>query len=326
MMRRFILLLAMLLHSTVWATEQYTDRKVMLLHSYHDGYPWTRDITKGVKEVFLGTGIKLKIFYMDTKRRRSEQEKQAAAVKAKAAIEAFKPDVLIAADDNAAKYIIMPFYKNTDLPVVFCGINSDASIYGFTDKNTKLSIVPNITGMLEKHPTNHTLKHLQLYARGNRIGSLGVDGISERVASRNVQNTFGRDFDKVYLHTHYQDWKKSFLKLQNEVDMLFMHNPYGLEGWDAEDAEQFIEQHIKIPSGSTLSAIMPFSVFGIVQKGFEQGEWAAKASLRILNGEKPIDIPVASNKGGKLKINMRLVNQLQLKIDLKLLKTADIIR
>jgi len=186
--------------------------------------------------------------------------------------------------------------------------------------------VSNITGMLEVRPINHIIKHLEFYARGKRIGSLGFDGVSERKVSHHAKKTLDRPFDKVYLHTNYEDWKQSFLKLQNEVDMLFLHNPYGLVGWDVKDAAQFVEQNIKIPSATTLAGIMPFSVFGIVQLGSEQGQWAAGAALRILDGESPSDIPVTHNKGGKLMINMRLVNKLQLKIDLKLLKTAEIVK
>jgi ABC-type uncharacterized transport system substrate-binding protein len=321
----FILLLAML-HCSVWATEKHAGHKVMLLNSYHDGYPWTHDITQSVQDTLMETGIELQIFYMDTKHHRSEDEKQAVALEAKAAIDTFQPDVLISADDDAVKYVIAPFYKNVELPVVFCGVNWDASSYGLTEKNTQKSIVPNITGMIEVSPTNYLIKHLKLYAKGDRIGSLSFDGVSERKASCHAEKTLGCPFDKVYLHTNYEDWKQSFLKLQNEVDMLFLHNSYGLAGWNIDDATQFVEQNLKIPSATTLTAMMPFSVFGIVQLGSEQGEWAATTALRILNGESPSDIPVTENKDGKLIINMRLVNKLQLKIDLKLLKTAEIMK
>ncbi|WP_353570198.1 ABC transporter substrate binding protein [Candidatus Albibeggiatoa sp. nov. BB20] len=326
MLSKFFILLLAMLHCPAWAAEQYAGHKVMLLNSYHDGYPWTHDISQGVQDVFAGTGVELQIFYMDTKRHRLEHEKQAAGLKAKAAIDAFAPDVLISADDDASKYVIMPFYKNTELPVVFCGVNLDASAYGFTEKATQKSIVPNITGMIEVHPTNYLIKHLKHYAKGDRIGSLSFDAISERKAMNHAEKTWGRPFDKVYAHTDYESWKQSYLKLQDEVDMLFLYNPYGLTGFDAEDATQFIDEHIKIPIGTTLPARMPFSVFGIVQLGSEQGEWAANAALRILGGERPSDIPVTHNKSGKLMINMRLVNKLQLKVDLKLLKTAEIVK
>jgi len=60
---------------------------------------------------------------MDTKRRKTEQDKMAAALEAKALIESWQPDIVITADDNAAKFLVQPFYRDKDLPFVFCGIN-----------------------------------------------------------------------------------------------------------------------------------------------------------------------------------------------------------
>ena len=65
------------------------------------------------------------IFRMDTKRNTDEEFKKTAALKAKAEIEASKPDVVIAADDNASKYLIQPYFKDASLPFVFCGVNWD---------------------------------------------------------------------------------------------------------------------------------------------------------------------------------------------------------
>ena len=283
-------------------------------------------MVRRTQEKLADTGIQLQIFYMDTKRRRLESEKQESAQRAKHIIDEFQPDVLIAADDDASKYVIEPFYKNTDLPVVFCGVNWDASSYGFTKKETEINITPNITGMIEQHIVAPLVKQLERYAAGKRIGYLSFDGISERKSFYYYQKMIGRAFDKYYFHTEYENWKQSFLKLQDEVDMLVLYNPHGSTGWNEQDAIQFVEQNIKIPIGTTLYARMPFSVFGIVQLATEQAEWAVAAALRILDGEKPSDIPITHNKQGKLVINMRLVNKLGLKVDLQLLKTAEIMR
>jgi hypothetical protein len=84
----------------------------------------------GLKE----SGIELKVFRMDTKRNADEAFKKDAALKAKAEIEAFKPDVVIASDDNASKFLIEPYYKNASLPFVFCGVNWDEKCTGFPVK------------------------------------------------------------------------------------------------------------------------------------------------------------------------------------------------
>jgi hypothetical protein len=49
---------------------------------------------------------------MDAKRHKEPEEIAQKALEAKALIEAWRPDVVITADDDAAQYLIMPFYKD----------------------------------------------------------------------------------------------------------------------------------------------------------------------------------------------------------------------
>ena len=51
-----------------------------------------------------------------TKKATKKASKKKAAKKAKAVIETFLPNVVIASDDNASKYLIQSYYKNADLP------------------------------------------------------------------------------------------------------------------------------------------------------------------------------------------------------------------
>ena len=42
-------------------------RRMLLVHSYHEGYRWDDTITEGVRSAIEGTGLELDIFYMDAK-------------------------------------------------------------------------------------------------------------------------------------------------------------------------------------------------------------------------------------------------------------------
>ncbi len=75
-------------------------------------------------------------------------------------IDSWQPDVVIASDDNASKYLIAPYYKGGDLPFVFCGLNWDASVYGFPAKN--------VTGMVEVAQIPQLLEVLKRHAKGDR--------------------------------------------------------------------------------------------------------------------------------------------------------------
>ncbi len=139
--------------------------RILFIDSYHEGYTWSDGVTEGILQILEHQAVELKIHHMDSKRNRDEAFIIAAAKKARQVIDEFKPDVVIACDDNAAKYLIAPFYKTSDLPIVFCGINRDAKTYGFPTRN--------ITGMIEVDMIEPLIKQLRQYAKGKRIGYLG---------------------------------------------------------------------------------------------------------------------------------------------------------
>ncbi len=87
-------------------------------------------------------------------------------------INEFKPDVVIASDDNASKFLIKPYYKNADLPFVFCGVNWDAKVYDYPYKN--------VTGMIEVTPIPILIEQMELFAKGKRIGFIGPDIITAK--------------------------------------------------------------------------------------------------------------------------------------------------
>src|SRR5450432_2474029 len=103
----------------VCASAAAAQKKILLIDSYNEGYEWSDAIIDSARQVLNGK-TDLLITHMDTKRHGSEEEKIAAALKVKEQIKSYKPDLLIACDDNAAKYVIVPFYKDTAMPVVFC--------------------------------------------------------------------------------------------------------------------------------------------------------------------------------------------------------------
>ena len=125
-------------------SRSYEGKKVLFIDSYHQGYAWSDGVTKGVQIKMKDTGVQLKVLRMDTKRNSSDDFKKEAAKKAVSVIKEFEPDVVIAADDNASKFLIKPYYKDAELPFVFCGVNWDAKVYGYPYKN--------VTGMVEVAP------------------------------------------------------------------------------------------------------------------------------------------------------------------------------
>ncbi|PLX83128.1 MAG: hypothetical protein C0616_00400 [Desulfuromonas sp.] len=288
-------------------------KKVLFIDSYHQGYAWSDGVQKGVEMGLDGKSIDLKIVRMDTKRNKTDEFKKAAAQKVKSEIESFNPDVVIAADDNASKFLIMPFYKDAALPFVFCGVNWDASVYGFPYSN--------VTGMVEVAPVNELLAQLRQYAPGNKIGYLAADVLTTHKEADNYKAILGIDTVNYYAND-MQDWKKGFMELQNRVDTLIVGNTAGLPGWNEGEAEAFVVQNTKVPTGATDEHMAPFAMFGFVKIPEEQGFYAATKALEILDGKSPGDIPVVTNKDGKLYVNLKIASAAGVDVPFEILSSA----
>jgi len=288
-------------NQTLYA-EQLPVPKILFVDSYHQGFPASFKILSGVKQTFEGKNINLRLVEMDTKRNPNPDFIKSAALKTKSVIELFNPDILISCDDNAAKYLIEPYYKDSTFPIVFCGINWDASIYGFPYKN--------MTGTVEVTLISETLRHLKKYAKGSRIGFLGGDRLSERKNREYYQKRFKINFSKTYFVNSFEQWKRDFSKLQDEVDMLIITSHAGITDWNDSSARAFVEKHVKVPVATEHEWEMPYALVGVAKDYEEIGLWSGNAALKILSGIPPGKIPVSSNKKGKLFFNRTIAKKL----------------
>lgn len=289
-------------------------KKVLFVDSYHEGYPWSDGITTAVKAVVEPSGAELKIVRMDTKRNKGDEFMKAAALKVKGVIEEFKPDVVIAADDNASKFLIVPYYTGSDLPFVFCGLNWDASVYGFPTKN--------VTGMVEVSPVPQLLEQLKPFAKGDRVGHLAGDVTSAHKEGTNIKKIFGLDLVEIYAKD-LAAWKKGFDEIQGQVDMLIVGNTAGIEGWDNADAAAYATAHTKIPTGATQVFIADYAIVTFGKVAEEQGTWASEAALKILGGTSPADIPVVKNQEGELIVNVKIAQAAGIEIPFELIQSAN---
>jgi hypothetical protein len=66
--------------------------------------------------------VTLRFYRMDTKRNPSETHKTQAALFARKIIEQWQPDIVVASDDNAAKYLIAPYYRTRQRLSCFAGL------------------------------------------------------------------------------------------------------------------------------------------------------------------------------------------------------------
>jgi len=307
-------LLAVLMVGTSASAGALDGKKVLFIDSYHEGYAWSDGITEGIQKTLAGTGVELKIHRMDTKRNPSDEFKANAAEQAKAVIESFKPDVVIAADDNASKFLVAKYYKDAALPFVFCGINWDASVYGYPYKNA--------TGMVEVTPIPQLIDQLKPYAKGGKVGLLGPDNETARKEVDNYKSVFNMTVD-AYFAKDFEDWKQGFLKMQAAVDMLIIESDGGLYADKTAEMKSFVETNTKIPTGSAYDFMAPYAMINFAKVASEQGAWAADAAKQILGGTSPASIKIVQNKMGQLIINTRIAKALNADLPFELLGSAE---
>ena len=297
--------------------QAFSGKKVLFVNSYHKGYPWSDGIETGLHTVFDDTDITLKIIHLDTKNNPSEEFAKEAALKAKTEIEAFTPDIVIAADDNAQKYLVVPYLKNSDFPIIFAGVNWDASAYGYPTNN--------ITGMIEVELPDQLVGLIKPYAEGDHIGYLTIDTETERkVVEIYNQRFFGGQM-QTYWATTQDEFKDKFIAAQQEIDILFIGNNAGSDKWDEMEMKNFLQTNTKVPTGSINDWMAPYSLLTLAKSAEEQGEWAARTALSFLDGTPLSQIPVTENKKGKIIVNLDIANQLGVVFAPSLLKNAEII-
>jgi len=298
------------------AEPEYTGKKILFINSYHEGYEWSDGIEKGLRDVLDGTGVEIKYMRMDTKQHPEEEFAIEAGRTIQAEIEAFKPDVVIACDDNAQKYVVVPYLQGTDLPVVFCGVNWDASIYGFPDSN--------ITGMVEVELPGRLVEHLKTYARGDRLAYLTVDSETERKVAEIYNDLFFDGKMQVYWVKTFEEFKEAFIKVQDEADILFFGNNAGIDRWDDTEVIPFITENAKIPSGAINDWLAPYVLVTLAKSSEEQGEWSGTAALRILAGTPASEIPTVENKREELILNLDIAEILGVVFPPSMLRNAEI--
>jgi len=291
----FIVASCLLSHSVIAANCLYVS-------SYHVGYEWNDGVEEGIEKT-LKNDCHLDKFYMDTKRNPSPEFAKNMALKAREHIEKTNPDVIIACDDNASKYLIKPYYKDSTRPFVFCGINWSAEEYGYP--------YPNVTGMIEVSPIRQLLKVINKITGGARHGVyLSVDVLTEHKDYERYKSKYAEKNIKlksVFVKTS-EDWKKEFIRAQ-KADFIILNNNSGINDWDKKNIQAFVLKTKSILTVTHYEWMIPYTMLAMTKSPQEQGDWTAQVAQAILQGEKPGDIPVVVNRRWNIYVNRSLMEK-----------------
>lgn len=281
---------------------QKPPKRVFYVNSYHQGYPPSDEVFAAIRQVFDSVqGIQLESFFLDSKRNPSSESISENVALASEQIQKFKPELIIASDDDAVKYLVVPHLRGKEIPVVFCGVNWSADQYGLP--------AANVTGMLEVLPLKENLQQVKLFnPEARKMLILSENSTSEQ-NNRVLLDTLFRSsgFEPEYtLVNEFAEWKAAFIAANQTSDLIYLPTNGAIKNWDKTEAVETVSQNIKVPVITCDDLMMPYCVFGMTKVASEQGEWAAKTALKILEGKSIGEIPLTRNKQTKVFLNQEL--------------------
>ncbi len=316
MVRRIVLYMVLLFSANSWATE---GKRCLIVYSYHVGYPWNDTIDQRVTEV-LQDECEIVRFYMDSKRNPQPQFIRDKAQQAHLLVQQLKPDVVLAFDDNASKYLVVPYLRDGDVPVVFAGVNWDAKEYGYPYSKA--------TGMVEIAPLEPLFLYAQqLLGRGGKrplqVHVIDANRYSAIKEFSHIEKRFSKGEMIFYPHfvENFEQWRQAFIAAQSGDIVLLMNNA-GIVGWSSSDAEAFVRQHGKALSVAIHGWMKRLVLLTMAKEPEEQGEWAGEAAAAILSGINPKDIPMVSNRRWSSYINQSLLNQINVPLPERLIQRS----
>lgn len=295
----------------------YASDKPLCLYvsSYHKGYAWSDGVERGLRRT-IGGHCELVQFDMNTKRNKTTELKEKAGEDAYELIKQLDPDVVITSDDNAAKFLVVPFLKDTDIPVVFSGINWTVDEYEFP--------APNVTGIVEVAPIkpmlSQALKVSNNRTRAAYLGAFTLSEIKNFNRINDVAERMGISMDSI-LAEDFIAWKAG-LTLAQDYDFVIMGSHSGVSNWDEMEAQMFVSRESKVISLTNHEWMMPFSMVGYTKIPEEHGEWAASSAIAILSGTRTSDIPLVTNRKFDTWVNAELLDNADIKLSDQLLRKA----
>lgn len=270
--------------------------RVLVLHSYHQGFPWTDRLQAGIEEGLSGVAAppEIAIEYMDAKRhdRASLQDSLLTLYAAK--YRDAPPDIIISCDDDALAFLLEQrdrLFPN--VPVVFGGL--DVEDY----EPSMLAGHPGYTGVVERLDLTSTIETiLQLQPEVERILFIHDRTVSGLAHRRAVESLSPRYRDRVAFD--YADpgtglseeelmGRLALLEADTAVYFLgFFRNRDG-EPLEASDIIPRISATSPVPVYSHAKAYLGAGILGgKLLSADAHGRSVARKALEVLDG-RPVD-------------------------------------
>ncbi|BHH81869.1 ABC transporter substrate binding protein [Desulforhopalus sp. 52FAK] len=291
----FVVTLSLFLNATsVFAAKSDSQSHVLLFNSYHKGYMWSDEITRGVEENIADSGVVLHVEYMDTKRHFNEEYLSLLSELLSLKHSKYQYDVIIVSDNNAFDFI-----KDRgkeifgDTPIVFCGLN-----YFTTDD---ISGMEHVTGVNEQADLDRNIDLIKLLHPDRHKLVVITDSTitGEKIQKEILRIQDAGTHSELELELVYDVTTTELIEKLNSLDeqtsVLFTFFFRDREGvfLEYDESIALVLESTEVPVYVSWKFSMREGVMGgYLTSGYDQGVEAVEKVNQLLAGVSIEDIPV----------------------------------
>ena len=341
--RLLVAAFAVCLASSVGAAAE--KKRIFVVSSYHKEYLWSQSNQEGLsaamrKYGYLDNERQIEAFarndyvesskaivkrdWMNTKRRNDRSNIVEATRRILQAIQEFAPDLVMLGDDNAANYIGNQLL-DTDVPVVFWGINGLPLKYGLVESMD--SPGHNVTGVWQAGYHKESLELLKaLVPNAETFAILTCDSTTSRAVTKQIQALARRKelplrlVDTVMTNS-FSEFKRETLALATRVDAFFVLNHDTFRDDNGKhvpllEVVRWYLENIRIPEAAMGgTSVREGLLLAAKDSGYNQAYLAFEKAYDILeHGLNPGRIRTSTPPRGPLMVNRKRAQMLGISI------------
>lgn len=317
--QRLIFLLTLLLamvycHQSIAATSQ---KRILLLNSYHQRMPWVADIVKGVEDVLQPekNNYTLYIENMDSKEFHSGNYFDSLVNLLAVKYKDIELDLIFSSDNNAYDFL----RENRDevfpgVPVVFCGVNDFhqshlAGLDKFTGVAEVFSAEETIKLALLLQPGIQRVYVINDYLKTGRLWAKDIStSLAQLASDKNLTIEHSPNLPVDELLRNVAEFDTNTIVLLGAYFSDSRNQPFRYE-----QIAELLSDAASVPVYSLVEFVIDEGLMGgHVISGYYQGYSMAQIGLNVLIGTAPQVLPVQMEGSNKAIINFEQLKRFNL--------------
>jgi len=287
-------------------------KNILILNSYHQGFKWTDDITRGILTGLdpVRADSRIYIEYLNTKWVQGSPYFKELSRLLLLKYDKNRIDLIICSDNDALEFLLD--YRDEifgKVPVVFCGANY------FKEEDLKGK--PFYTGVSETAELKDSIDFaLRLHPGTKHIFVINDNGTPGRKVRDELNKLVPRYQAKVHFtfenRTKLDDVVADVSKLSSDTIIFytFFYGDPAIRFYENSESIAAIADHAQVPIYGAWDFNLGIGmVGGKLTSGYDQGTVAGKMGLRILQGEGVETIPVVYGNPARYMFDDRMLER-----------------